>query len=128
MARVASKSCETSGPLPAREKVAELPLDERRETVTTGALGGGMEERGEVLAHDLMEHGVLGVARAVGAQRSGGRTGVGRAAHVRRLCTAVFAGGDRDRCSPTAPRLPHGTVIAGARGPRETTSRGSAFP
>jgi hypothetical protein len=82
VARVASKPCETSGPDAARNEVAELPLDERRQAVTAGAFGSGAEKRCEVVADDLVEHGVLGVARAVGAHRSHRRVGAGRAVRM----------------------------------------------
>jgi len=60
VARVASKASEAPGPDAACNEVAELPLDEGRQAVAAGALGGGAEKGGEMLAHDLVEHGVLG--------------------------------------------------------------------
>jgi len=122
MARVASKPCETSGPHPARHEVAELALDECRQAVTTGAVGSGAEKGGEMLAHDLVEHGVLGVARAVRARRSPRRAGTGGTARVHRSCAAVFAGSGRGWRGATALRVPHGAVINERRGARETTS------
>jgi hypothetical protein len=122
MARVAPKASEAPGPHPTGEEVAELALDKRRQAVAAGAFGGGAEERGEMLADDLVEHGVLGVARAVGAYRSHWRAGVGRTVFVNRSCAAESAGSGRARCAVTALRLPHDTVITEERGTRETTS------
>jgi len=124
VAVVALKASEAPGPHAAGEKVAELALDKRRQAVATGAFGGGAEERGEMLADDLVEHGMLRVTRAVGAHRSHRRAGVGRPVRVHRPCAAESAGSGRDRCVAAAPRLPHGPVMGHARRERETTSSG----
>jgi len=124
VARLAPKTGEASGPNAAREEVAELPLDERWQAVAAGVFGSGAEERGEMLADDLVEHGMIGVARAVGAQRSHRRAGVGRPVRVHRPCAAESAGSGRDRRAAAAPRVPHGLVIGHARRERETTSSG----
>ncbi len=63
VAGVAAKAGEASGPHATSEELVELTLDERRHAA--GGCGGS-EERGEVRAHDAMEHRVLG---AVGVPR-----------------------------------------------------------
>ena len=128
MAVVAAETGEASGPNAARDEVAELALDKCRQAVATGAFGGGTEEGGQVLAHDAVEHGMLGVARAVGAHRCHRHAGAGRPVRVHRSCAAESAGSGRARCAATALRLLHGTVINDRRGARDTTSSGLPGP
>jgi hypothetical protein len=52
---------------PAREELAEFPLDEAREAVSVAAIRDSPEEGLQVLTNDGVEHGVLGVARLIRA-------------------------------------------------------------
>jgi len=67
MARLAAKAGEAAGPHATSQELAELALDERRDAA--GALGG-REKRGEMRAHDAVEHRVLGGAGAIRLDRS----------------------------------------------------------
>ncbi len=67
---------EAACPGAAGQEVTKLLLDERGQAAL-GMLGGAKERR-KVLAHDAMEHGVLGRARAVRVRRRGSRRGRGR--------------------------------------------------
>ena len=78
--------------LQGRARVQHLSVGEDLETLLTkwraqeilaellaaGAVGSGVEKGGEMLADDLVEHGVLRVAWAVRARRSPRRAGAGR--------------------------------------------------
>ncbi len=48
-----------------RQELPELPLDELRQAGPLARLRGRAEEGLQMLADDLMEHGVLGVSRAI---------------------------------------------------------------
>jgi hypothetical protein len=50
---------------PIRQELPELPLDEPRQAATLAGLRRLAQEGLQVLADDLMEHGVLGVARSI---------------------------------------------------------------
>ena len=50
---------------PTREELAELLLDEAGHAMSVAAVRGFPEEGLQVLADDRVEHGVLGVARAI---------------------------------------------------------------
>jgi len=131
MARVAPKASEASGPDTAGDEVAELALDKRRQAVAAGVFGSGAEERGEMLADDLVEHGMIGVAQAVRAHRSERRAcGGRRRLRMHRPRSAAFAGTGRTRCAAAASRVPrgHGSVIGHARREREATSSGLPPP
>ena len=49
----------------ARQELPELPLDELREAGSFASLRRCAQEGLQMLADDLMEHGVLGVSRAI---------------------------------------------------------------
>ena len=50
---------------PTRQELPELPFDELREADALARLRRRAQEGLQVLADDLMEHGVLGVARPI---------------------------------------------------------------
>ena len=50
---------------PTRQKLPEFPLDELRETGPLAGLCRRAQEGLQMLADNLMEHGVLGVSRAI---------------------------------------------------------------
>jgi len=50
---------------PAHQELLELALDELREADTVAGLDRRAQERVQVLGDDLMEHGVVGVSRAI---------------------------------------------------------------
>jgi hypothetical protein len=49
----------------ARQELPELALDELREAHAVAGLDRRAQERVQVFGDDLMEHGVLGVSRAI---------------------------------------------------------------
>ena len=49
----------------AREELPELPLDELRQTRAVAGLRHRAQEGFQVQGDDLVEHGVLGVSRAI---------------------------------------------------------------
>ena len=55
----------------AREELAELLLDEAGQAMSVAAVRDFPEEGLQVLADDRVEHGVLGVARAIRAMGMG---------------------------------------------------------
>ena len=50
---------------PTRQELPELALDELRQADPPAGLRGRAQEGLQMLADDLMEHGVLGVSRAI---------------------------------------------------------------
>jgi hypothetical protein len=50
---------------PARQELPELTLDELRQAGPVASLRGRVQEGPQMCADHLMEHGVLGVSRAI---------------------------------------------------------------
>lgn len=61
------------------QELPELPLDEPRQADPLTSLRGGAQEGLQMLADDLMEHGVLGVARTIHGLCTRHSPGVSRA-------------------------------------------------
>jgi len=62
----------------AQQKLPELALDELRQTHAIARLRGRAQEGLQMLADHLMEHGVLGVSRAIQGHRTLPCLGVAR--------------------------------------------------
>jgi hypothetical protein len=78
-ARIAVKTGESCGQTPTREELAELALNESRETFTVPQRGRLRAKRLEVITNEMIEDALRRIARLVGAsrlghiQRAGGR-------------------------------------------------------